>query len=105
MSTQLSTKTKVSLFKDLDADIDSETEKQTEMKKSGDADLEVQNHMMLLVGCLWVHSIEYIERSKKYRSMAPSPKNQKRFIKKAAEILMKVYRSTIEISRAIPKRM
>jgi len=98
MSSQLSTKTKVSMFKDLDADIDSKTKKETEMKKSGDADLEVQNHMVLLVGCLWTHSTEYNERSKKCRNMVPSPKNQKRLIKKAAKILMKVYKHDRDIA-------
>jgi len=98
MSSHRSTKTKVSLFKDLDADIDSKAKKETKIKKRGDADLEVQNNMVLLVGLLWVHSTEYNERSKKCRNMVPSPKNQKRLIKKAAKILMKVYKHDRDIA-------
>jgi len=94
MSSHRSTKTKVSLFKDLDADSDSEM--YTVMKKTS-VELEVKRHMVLLVECLWVHSTEYRERSKKDRSMVPSPKNRIRLIKKAAKILMKVYKHDRDI--------
>ena len=95
MSSHRSTKTKVSLFKDLDADSDSEM--YTVMKKTS-VELEVKRHMVLLVGCLWVHSTEYRERSKKDRSMVPSPKNRIRLIKKAAKILIKVYKHDRDIA-------
>ena len=56
------------------------------------ANIEVFHKMLLLARCLWVHSTEYNERSKKHKSMEPSPKNQKRLIKKAATTMKKFYK-------------
>jgi len=73
-----------------DAACAAKEEMDLQMKRNAETDVIVK--MLTLVECLWVSSTEYKERPKKYRAMEPSPKNQKRLIKKAAITLKNKYK-------------